>query len=694
MKKILLSLFTIFSILTTANAESYTHTFNDGDLTTEGGTAKFTGFEWSFSKASDGSEVTWGGNSKGVQFGSRNNVCTSYSLSTSAFKDYTITSVTVYSTIASSGDAKLTIKAGNAVSEEFALSGTNTGYKLDCREQGGDIVISWEASKRAYYVTKIEVIYELPADMVEIEDPVFVTPIDIVYTNKVQVIDSTKNKDLVLYYTLDGTDPSYEDFNSDPRVGTTNCSKYWIMYKDLTDSITINRIRVMAVKVDGESVYKSKIVEATYVVSRKKPYTLATTIASGNKYALFANDSIADALNPTISNGFLKDHETTKNKNFYEAAEYNGFTFTATDGGYTIQDATDRYMYIDGTSNEFFFSNEKPATGATWNITINDNKAEIKNGNYTIYYVANEGKFGCYTSATDDMELPSLYMLREYPKFTITPEHNSYIQGLQEITITCNDGITVSDNFSLRAIGLQNKAGGYDIDRKYDLQQVDKNTLKFTIDTPIVTDDNINLDIVISGDIILNPDDIKYPLPIIGKYTRTICSYTHVGSLAAATIISVEPANGSKVESLSYILFTFSNIATTVDTSKEAKLYKEGSDETIPFTFTNLKEDGTHTAQEQGGLLLDTPVTENGTYILEIADGYFVDRNSKEIKGIKLKYTVENETSIEDIIAIEDDIWVVYNTNGIKVLETEDANRVKALPSGIYIINGIKVIIK
>ena len=155
----------------------------------------------------------------------------------------------------------------------------------------------------------------------------------------------------------------------------------------------------------------------------------------------------------------------------------------------------------------------------------------------------------------------------------------------------------------------------------------------------------------------------------------------------------MEPANGSKVESLSYILFTFSNIATTVDTSKEAKLYKEGSEEAIPFSFTNLKEDGTHAGQDQGGLLLDIPVTENGTYILEIADGYFVDRNSKEIKGITLTYIVENDTAIEDIIANKENGWTVYSTSGIKVLETKDANSIKALPAGIYIINGIKTVV-
>ena len=50
--------------------------------------------------------------------------------------------------------------------------------------------------------------------------------------------------------------------------------------------------------------------------------------------------------------------------------------------------------------------------------------------------------------------------------------------------------------------------------------------------------------------------------------------------------------------------------------------------------------------------------------------------------------------TVHDIIAEGENGWVIYSTSGIKVLETKDADKVKALPRGIYIINGIKAIIK
>lgn len=692
MKRILLSIIGILAFAIGINAETYTHTFKKGDLTTAGGKVTLSNIEWT---ASSANSIEWKAE-KGIQFGSKNAACESFSLTTSAFKDYTIKSVAVHSSIASSGDAKITIKAGNATSNQYTLNTSSTECKFECKEQG-DIVISWTATQKAYYVSQIEVVYELPAEMVDVEEPVFVTPIDSIYSNKVQIAAETKDESLVLYYTVDGTEPSYEDYNSDPRVGTTKCSKYWVMYYDLTDSTAINNVKVMAVKVDGESVYKSDVVEATYIVSASKPYTLATSINNNNKYALFANDSIADVLNPTIANGYLNGRIAKKHDKCYEAAEYNAFTFTETNGGYTIQDAAGRYMYINGTSNEFFFAEEKPATGAVWNIVFTENNVEIKNGNNTVYYVADEDKFGCYTTIEANMELPSLYMLREYPKATTSPENNSYVKGLQEIIITCDEGIAVSEDFKLRAIGLEKKEGGYEVDRTYNCQQVDDNTLKFTIDTPIATEDNINLEIVITGDIYLNPSDIKYPLPIIGKYNRTICTYTHIGDAAPAEILAVSPTDGSKVEALGYILFTFSNIVDkSSDESKTAKLHREGSNDLIAVEVTSLKDgsDSDHVKQEQKAIKVSEPIIKNGTYVLEIEDGFFEDRNGNAVKGITLKYIVENETDIEDIIAEGETNWVVYNMTGVKIFDTGNAQELKTLPKGIYIINGKKVIVK
>ena len=172
MKKFLLSIFTILCIMATANAETYTHTFKSGELTPGGGTVTLSGIDWS---AATATEIGWN-NTKGIQFGSKNNLNPSYTLSTSGFAGCTIRSITVNSSIAASGDATATITVGNQTSEAYKLKTSDAAYTFDCDDTTGDITISWTASQRAYYVKSITIEYELPTDMVDIEEPTFKVP--------------------------------------------------------------------------------------------------------------------------------------------------------------------------------------------------------------------------------------------------------------------------------------------------------------------------------------------------------------------------------------------------------------------------------------------------------------------------------------------------------------------------------------
>ncbi len=689
MKRFLLSIIAILAFAIGINAETYTHTFQKDELTTKGGNVTLSGIEWT---ASSANSIGWN-NEKGIQFGSKSAVCANFSLTTSAFKDYTIKSVTVHSCIASSGDAKVTIQAGKSTSGQYTLTTSSTECKFECKEQG-DITISWKATDRAYYAKKIEIEYELPAGMVDVEEPAFKTAQG-VYENEVFVVAETSVASDTLYYTIDGTIPSFEEYHSEPRVGTTKRSGYPVLNETLKSSATIKAI---AIRVDGESVYKSDVVEARYIVSETKPYIPAKEIATGKKYAFVAKDSVADFLFGATEDHMQSRKISGKYDKYIETVAYSGFTFTSTNGGYTIQDAEERYMYLANNDGKVSFATEKPATGAVWSVAIDNNgKATIKNGNSTLYYVADEDIFGCYATANSNMELPSLYMQREYPKAVITPEHNSTVKGLQEIVITCEEGIAVSNNFKLKAVGLAKKEGGYEIDKTYKCQKVDNNTLKFTIDTPIATEDNVTLEIVFEGNIFLNPSEIEYSLPSISRYGNVICTYTHTGDAAPAEILSVSPANGSKVEALKYILFTFNKIINqSEDGAKTAKLYREGSSELIAIEVTSFKDgsDSDHVKQEQKAIKVPEPVIKNGTYILEIADGFFEDRNGKAVKGMTLKYIVENETDVEDTIADGETGWVVYNITGVKVMDTVNAADLNTLPKGIYIINGKKAIVK
>lgn len=677
MKKFLLSLLCLITVAGTVSAETYKHTFESGSLQKDGGTAMLSDFEWSYTSTT---YIGWDNNNvKGIQIGSKNNPNPSYTLSTSAFTGCTIKSVTVESCTANDGDAVLTIKVGNQTSEEYALTSSNTAYTFDCEDTEGEISIHWVATQKAYYIKSITIEYTPAAGMVVIPSPVFKTE-EGIYADKVSVIAETDDHEAVLYYTKDGSEPSYQDYVA--GVGTTITNRTWQIYETLTTTTTIKAIAVKVAE-DG-AVYESLMTQATYIVSPTKPFALVNTIESGKKYAICANDSVA--IPATGKNyGYIEVVEAATYEKYIETIEYNSFTFTAVEGGYTIQDADERYLYMKGSYNSFNFSETLPAEGAIWNVTIDsDGTATIVNENgKTVYYSIQHNSYGCYGEEiiTENHVLPKLYMLREYPTITITPEAKSSLHKIETITVTCEEGIKSS--------GLKVTASGVS-GARFTVSQKDANTLEIKANSPITTTNNAEVKINITGDIMLNPTGMNMALNVPTRYgVRTLVSYTLLGDAAPATITAVSPADGATVEKLSYILFTFTLIpGHSDDEAKQPRLYAEGSTELIPVEYTTNKE-GSRTefvGFEQAALVVTEPITTNGTYILEIPDGYFTDINGRDVKGVTLKYTVKNDGGTNGIEQVTDNAnCTVYDLMGRKV---ETPTR------GIYIINGKKTILK
>ena len=682
MKKFLLSLICLIFMAATAGAETYTHTFSKGELTTDGGTVTLSNIEWTSSTAT---YIDWNA-TKGIQIGSKNSPNESYTLSTSGFAGCTIKSITVNSSIAASGDAKITITAGNQTSEAFTPGTSDAAYTFDCDDTTGNITINWTATQRAYYVKSITIEYTPDASTVTIPTPEFKTPA-VIYADKVEKVTvETADQEAVIYYTTDGTDPVYEDYINE--TGSTKCSKYYVMYFNLTETTTI---KAMAVKTDGDAVFKSGIAEQTYFVSHTMPYITANNIVSGNKYAMVAADSAATFYYKNEAYGYLPTKTSNNvNSKYIETVECAGFTFTAVDGGYTIQDELGRYIYHKNEYTSFNFATEKPATGAVWSVAVDaDGIATISCDGYTIHYSTEYSTYGCYPASkvTAEHVLPKLYMQREYPQYTITPATGSTMQKLESIVVECPEGIKATDDLKI-------EAGGFST--KFTVSKRDNNTLVFTADEAIVSNNNYDLSInITAGDIVLNPTTMEMSLPVPVKYgVRTIAKYIITGDAEAAVIQEVSPANGSTVEQLSHFVFTFSYYASHNANNYTPTLTLEGSDEPIALERTVQKEDGSNITMYQAALKTTEPVIANGTYILVIPTGYFTDGNGKEIEGITLRYTVKNDTGIEDIITESNDGWTVYNANGIKVLESKEATSLTTLKTGIYIINGKKVFVK
>lgn len=683
MKKFLLSLLCLIFMAATAGAETYTHTFADGELTTEGGSLTLSDIEWT---ATSSTYIGWNA-TRGIQIGSKSTVNPTYQLSTSALAGCTIRSITVNSSIAANGDAKLTISVGSQTSEAYTLTTSDAAYTFDCEDTTGDIRINWSATDRAYYVKSITIEYTPAAGTVIVPTPEFKTPA-VVYADKVQVTAETTDESAVLYYTLDGTEPSYEDYVNE--TGSTKCSKYWVMYFDLTQTTTI---KVIAVKTDGDVAFKSAVAEQTYIVSRTMPYIPAKEIVSGSKYAIVAADSAATYFYGEKPYGYLPTKTATAvNGKYIETVECAGFTYTAVDGGYTIQDELGRYVYHTEARTNFNYAAEQPAEGAVWSVDVDtDGNATIACDGYTVYYSTKYETYGCYPAdkVTDEHVLPKLYMQREYPTYTISPTEGSTFDRLETITVTCEEGIAATDDLKITAEGYTTS---------FTVKQTDSKTLTITATEPITTYNNRDLSIQISaGDIILNPEVMNMALPIPTKYgVRTMVKYILTGNAPAATIDEVSPANGSTVEELSHFVFTFSYYAGhSDDANLQPRLYAEGKEWTYALEQTLEKSDGTMIGMQQAALKTTEPLKGNGTYILEIPTGYFTDANGRQVEGITLKYTVKNNSGeiagVEDITAGESGRIEIFTVNGTRILDNEN---IESLPKGIYIIGGKKTYIR
>lgn len=89
------------------------------------------------------------------------------------------------------------------------------------------------------------------------------------------------------------------------------------------------------------------------------------------------------------------------------------FGFLTTEGGYTIQQYDSKFLYMQGTYNNFNVAENCPEDGALWTVEKSDNAYKITNVtmNKYIQYASNYSSYGSYDTETG--VLPTLYELVE-----------------------------------------------------------------------------------------------------------------------------------------------------------------------------------------------------------------------------------------------------------------------------------------
>lgn len=164
--------------------------------------------------------------------------------------------------------------------------------------------------------------------------------------------------------------------------------------------------------------YNEGTASCTINVFKYNVYKKVTEITSGKEYLIVAqrNDSTVYAypLAETYTYGYLSVGtikeltDEIKVKSLYD----DGFTFTAVDGGYTIQDCYDRYLY---QKDEYKSFNVSADNAAVWTVEPQgDGTFKIAINGYFIQWGQGTHKtWGVYTEQQANAVLPMLYQLDE-----------------------------------------------------------------------------------------------------------------------------------------------------------------------------------------------------------------------------------------------------------------------------------------
>lgn len=143
----------------------------------------------------------------------------------------------------------------------------------------------------------------------------------------------------------------------------------------------------------------------------------ATKIESGKRYAWVYNGGdamkLATAMKASQTYGYIYTSEGTEADAVLTGNETNAFTFTATDGGYTIMDNNVRYLYSTEKYPTFNVSADVPESGHVWAVDLAENGEAtitcVATGKW-VQYDTEYNNFAAYAEASANGVLPMLYV--------------------------------------------------------------------------------------------------------------------------------------------------------------------------------------------------------------------------------------------------------------------------------------------
>lgn len=406
---------------------------------------------------------------------------------------------------------------------------------------------------------------------------------------------------------------------------------------------------------EGDTIF-SDVVEEKYYISEVKPFEKATEFVAGD-YVIYASNIVATPIAETSKYDYLPiDSTEIKNDRFVETFAHYVFTFAEVEGGYTIQDTFGRYLYMSGTYNSFNVAQEMPAEGAVWTVAIDETTGEATITNVAknkyIQLSTKYKSFGSYATEQSNAVLPTLFAAGEYPTMVVTPENRATVPCFDKVTVTCEQGISYNETEELYAY--------YTIGWDYtplefdNVTVIDEKTIEFSFNTPIENNGDYR---------------ITFPAGVFTLYPNGLATaseetqvYITVDNPNILEITYANPDNGSTVKSIEYLYFEFNQ--NIVDNVSDAVITNENGDE-FPLTVTYTDGWGEQCPYNALCLKAAEPITAPGVYTFIIKKQYVcAEANAAVTIAEDLTYTF---TIVEGL-----KITNITPANGAEVEAIED----------------------
>ncbi|MBR1387331.1 MAG: M6 family metalloprotease domain-containing protein [Alloprevotella sp.] len=532
-----------------------------------------------------------------------------------------------------------------------------------------------------------------------VEAPTF-NPEGGTYTTAQNVTLTTTTAGANIYYTLDGTEP------------TASSTKYTAPISVSTTTT----IKAIAEK-DGET---STVSSATYTIidagdttNQYRKVNSLSELVSGQQYVIACETKSAVA--GSMNGDYLMGAAATVSGDIITVgSDATIFTLEGSGSSWTIHSA-DGYLYAMKTK-KLDYSND----ASTWTLSVDDGVILTDDSWGTMLYNSNPGseRFTVYTSSpTATMIQAHLFISMSAPVATVAaptfnPAGGTYTTA-QSVTISTTtagatiyytlDGttpttsstkytgpITVDDDTTIMAIAEKDgETSGVEV-AEYIIEPVVDTSLKFTKATSVTPGKRYLIIYNIGG-------TLKTQNPYSGTKTYGYL-YANTSVADADGVISVE--NDDNV-------FTFESTSSTtpiigrsvmatsdefyIKDSQDRYLYQTGTYNNFNLSTSRPASGGVWTATPDGSGQFTIQNTETGKWMQYSTTYNSTGAYSTAQSGGLLPYLYEEtiSTGIDTpTIDVPKNRQGVYTLTGVRLPNAEN------LPSGVYIINGQKVLVK